>query len=123
MQFELALLTMVTRQIMANPLKDETSAARLKQIALMTVIVVENLHTTASPITLAQLVDMTGLARNVAAQTVDPLVERGLLIEEMGKNSMGRGMARQLQIAPAVLEAVAPLMGAPLGRSNTKAEA
>lgn len=123
MQFELALLTMVTRQIMANPLEDETSAARLKQIALMTVIVVEKLHATASPITLAQLVDMTGLARNVAAQTVDPLVDRGLLIEEMGKNSMGRGMARQFQIAPAVLEAVAPLMGAPLGRSKTKAEA
>ncbi|UTV41840.1 hypothetical protein MYG64_35635 (plasmid) [Ensifer adhaerens] len=123
MQFELALLTMVTRQIMANPLEDETSAARLKQIALMTVIVVEKLHATASPITLAQLVDMTGIARNVAAQTVDPLVERGLLVEEMGKNSMGRGMARQFQIAPAVLQAVAPLMGGPLGQSKTKAEA
>lgn len=123
MQFELALLTMVTRQIMANPLEDETAAARLKQIALMTVIVVEKLHATVSPITLTQLVDTTGLARNVAAQTVDLLVARGLLVEEMGNNSMGRGMARQFQIAPAVLEAVAPLMGAPLGRSKTKAEA
>ncbi|MBZ7927125.1 hypothetical protein [Ensifer adhaerens] len=72
--------------------------------------------------TLAQLVDVTGPARNVAAQTDDPLVARGILIEEMGKNSMGRGMARQFQIAPAVLEAVAPLMGEPIGRSKTKAE-
>ncbi|KSV94872.1 hypothetical protein [Sinorhizobium sp. GL28] len=122
MQLELALLTMVTRQIMTNPLKDETSASRLKQVTLITVIVIEKLHATGSPITLAQLVDMTGLARNVAAQTVDPLVERGILIEEMGKNSMGRSMARQFQIAPAVFEAVAPLMGAPLGRSKTKTE-
>lgn len=123
MQLELALLTLVTRQIMANPLEDETSAARLKQVALLTVIVIEKLHTSGLPITLAQLVEMTGLARNVAAQTVDPLVERGLLIEEMGKNSMGRGMARQFQIAPAVFEALAPLMGKPLGRAKTKAEA
>ncbi|NRQ19189.1 hypothetical protein [Ensifer sesbaniae] len=51
MQLELALLTMVTRQIMANPFEDETSAARLKQVALMNVIVVERLHATGSPIT------------------------------------------------------------------------
>ncbi len=55
MQLELALLTMVTRQIMANPFENETSAARLKQVALMTVIVIEKLHATGSPITLAQL--------------------------------------------------------------------
>lgn len=71
MQFELALLTMVTRQIVAHPLEDETAAARLKQIALMTVIVIERLHTIGWAITLAQLVDITGLTRNVAAQTVD----------------------------------------------------
>lgn len=121
MELELALLTMVTRQIMANPLADETSATRLKQVALMTVIVIEKRHATGSSITLAQLVAMTGLARNVVAQTIDPLVQRGLLVEEMGKNSMGRGTARQFQIAPEVFQSLAPFMGVPLAQSRAKA--
>ncbi|WFS69564.1 hypothetical protein CFBP4996_26185 (plasmid) [Agrobacterium leguminum] len=123
MELELALLTMITRQIMANPLEGETPTARLKQVALMTVIVIEKLHVTGSPITLAKLVDITGLARNVAAQTIDPIVQRGLLVEEMGKNSMGRGTARQFQIAPVVFQSLAPFMGAPLPQSKVKAHA
>ncbi|MBM3092971.1 hypothetical protein GFB56_19510 [Ensifer sp. T173] len=43
----------------------------------MTVIVVEKLQATGSPTTLAQLVEITGLARNVTAQTLDPLIQRG----------------------------------------------
>lgn len=123
MDRELALLTMVTRQIMANPLKDEMPAARLKQVALMTVIVVEKLHAASSPITLAQLVEMTGLTRTGTIQSVDPLVQRGLLVESMGKNSMGRGTARQFQLGPAVLRNLAVFMGAPLVEPEIKPNA
>ena len=94
---------------MANPLEDEMPASRLKQISLMTLIVVEKLHTATTPITLAQLVDMTGLTRTGAIQSVEPLVQRGLLVETMGKNSMGRGTARQFQFAPALLQNLAGL--------------
>lgn len=112
MDRDLALLTMVTRQIMANPLEDEMPAARLKQIALMSVIVIEKLHTAPSPITLTQLVDMTGLTRTGTIQSVEPLVQRGLLVESMGRNSMGRGTARQFQLSPAVLRNLAIFTGA-----------
>jgi len=105
---------------MANALEDETPAARLKQVALMTVIIVERLHLTASPITLAQLVEMTGLARNVAVQAIDAIVQRGILVESWGKNSMGRGTARQFQIAPAVLQHIASFMGASLNKAEVK---
>jgi len=120
MDRDLALLTMVTRQIMANPLEDEMPASRLKQISLMTLIVVEKLHTATTPITLAQLVDMTGLTRTGAIQSVEPLVQRGLLVETMGKNSMGRGTARQFQFAPALLQSLAVFMGAPLGQFEAR---
>lgn len=123
MDRELALLTMVTRQIMANPLAEEMPAARLKQIALMTVIVVEKLYTATSPITLTQLVETTGLTRTGTIQSVEPLVERGLLIETMGKNSMGRGTARQFQLAPALLQNLAVFMGAPLGQFEVRPDA
>ncbi|WP_173992093.1 hypothetical protein [Agrobacterium salinitolerans] len=123
MDRDLALLTMVTRQIMANPLDDEMPAGRLKQIALMTVIVVEKLHTAASPITLAQLVEMTGLTRTGTIQSVDPLVQRGLLVESMGRNSMGRGTARQFEMSPALLRNLAIFMGAPLAGAEIKTDA
>lgn len=116
MDRDLALLTMVTKQIMENPLEEETPAGRLKQVALTTVIVVEKLHTTISPITLAQLVDITGLTRSGVVESVEPLVQRGLLIETMGRNSMGRGTARQFELAPALLRNLAVFMGAPLGQ-------
>ena len=123
MDRDLALLTMVTRQIMANPLDDEMPAGRLKQIALMTVIVVEKLHTAASPITLAQLVEMTGLTRTGTIQSVDPLVQRGLLVESMGRNSMGRGTARQFEMSPALLRNLAVFMGTPLAGAEIKTDA
>ncbi|WP_235824342.1 hypothetical protein [Brucella anthropi] len=123
MDRDLALLTMVTRQIMANPLEDEMPAGRLKQIALMTVIIVEKLHTATSTITLAQLVEMTGLTRTGTIQSVDPLVQRGLLVETMGRNSMGRGTARQFQISPALLGNLAVFMGSPLAGHEIKIDA
>ena len=123
MDRDLALLTMVTRQIMANPLEDEMPAGRLKQIALMTVIIVEKLHTATSTITLAQLVEMTGLTRTGTIQSVDPLVQRGLLVETMGRNSMGRGTARQFRTSPALLGNLAVFMGSPLAGHEIKIDA
>lgn len=120
MERDLALLTIITRQITANPLDAETPAARFKQIALMTMIVIERLHVAGSNITLSQLAEMTGLARNALVQLIDPIVQRGLLVEEMGKNSMGRGTARQFKIAPAVWDSLAPFIGAPLATSKVK---
>ncbi|MET3757092.1 MULTISPECIES: helix-turn-helix domain-containing protein [Rhizobium] len=91
--FELPFMTMSMNQILANPVEGETPSAHLKQIGLMTVI---GCLTRDNPvITITRLTEITGLTRSAVAEMIGPLVERGLLVEEMGKNAMGRGMARQ----------------------------
>ncbi|WP_234828224.1 hypothetical protein [Sinorhizobium fredii] len=101
-------MTMTMNQILANPLEGETPAARLKQIALMTVI--RKLHGDGEPITLTRLVEITGLTRTGIRQTVGPLVQRG----QMGKNAMGRGMAWQFDLSPTFLHTLALITGSPI---------
>ncbi|QOF75369.1 hypothetical protein IG197_32985 (plasmid) [Aminobacter sp. SR38] len=107
-----AYVTMMTNQILGNPLEGETPTARVKLIGLMTLIGV--LHSEDPTITLTRMMELTGLTRSVLAQDMHALVQRGLLIETMGNNSMGRGLARQFQLSPAVIETLGMIMGEPI---------
>ncbi|WP_246765505.1 hypothetical protein [Aminobacter sp. SR38] len=102
----------MTNQILGNPLEGETPTARVKLIGLMTLIGV--LHSEDPTITLTRMMELTGLTRSVLAQDMHALVQRGLLIETMGNNSMGRGLARQFQLSPAVIETLGMIMGEPI---------
>lgn len=108
MNRELAFVTMATQQIMSNPLDGEMPLARIKQVAIMTLIVVEKMHVATSPVTLTWVVEKTGLSRTAAIQTIEPLVQRGLLVETLGKNSMGRGTARQFRVPSDILDGYQP---------------
>lgn len=44
------------------------------------------------------------MTRNAVAESVDPLVERGILTETIVKNSMGRGTARQFEFCPEIFD-------------------
>lgn len=112
MQVELSFSTITINQILANPLEGETPTARVKQIAVM--MVVARLHGDGLPVTLTRLTEITGLTRSGIAQTIGPLVKRGLLVEEMGKNAMGRGMARQFKMSPTLLQTLDLMMGSPI---------
>ncbi|TJW00097.1 MAG: hypothetical protein E5W97_30030 [Mesorhizobium sp.] len=105
-------MTMSMNQILANPVEGETPSAHLKQIGLMTVI--GCLKSEDPVITITRLTELTGLTRSAVAETIGPLVERGLLVEKMGKNSMGRGVARQFEISPAFIETLRRIMGDPI---------
>lgn len=112
MQREQLLLTMVVNQILRNPLTGESASSRMKQVALMTVIytcIPRN-----SLVSLSDLGRITGLTRAGIIETIEPLVRRGLLIETMGKNSMGRGTARYFEIASSVKTIVATVVGVDL---------
>ncbi|MCZ7497264.1 hypothetical protein O8B39_22445 [Agrobacterium rhizogenes] len=64
--------------------------------------VIDCLDSQGSPITLSRLMAITGLSRGGVVEIVAPLIKRGILIETMGKNSMGRGTARQFSIASGI---------------------
>lgn len=93
------------REIMDNPLPDETAQSRLKQVGMMSVIYY--MHVGNISLNLTSLMEQTGLTRRGVGETVDQLVKREMLTEEMGKNSMGRGTARQFAINPRLLDKLA----------------
>ncbi|UWU19553.1 hypothetical protein N2599_36585 (plasmid) [Rhizobium sullae] len=107
-----AFATMTLNQIFGNPLKGESPSARMKQVSVM--LVVGQLHGDGKPISLTPLIEITGIHRSAVAQAMRFLVERGLLVEEMGKNSMGRGMARQFEISPAFIQTLRLFKGDPI---------
>ncbi|WEX75118.1 MarR family transcriptional regulator [Sinorhizobium numidicum] len=105
----LAFSGFIFHEIFDNPLADETPQSRLKQIGMMSVLYI--MHQGHQPLTLSNIVENTGLTRTGVTETIDPLVERGLLTERFVKNSMGRGKARQFEIAPELLEKIRALQG------------
>lgn len=60
------------------------------------------------PITLTSLVEASGLARSAVSDIMDKLVERGCLIESMGRNAWGRGKARQFRVHASVFDRIRP---------------
>lgn len=93
---------LILREIMDHPLDGETPQARLKQIGMMTILY--TMAQTHQSLTLSSIIEITQLTRSGVKETVDLLVERGMLTETMGTNSMGRGTARQFEIAAGLLK-------------------
>jgi len=97
-----ALSVFAVREILEKPLEGETAQSRIKQIGLLNILYM--MHLTSEVITLSNIIKFTGMTRNGVVETMDLLVERGVLIETLGKNSMGRGTARQFELSPRVFE-------------------
>lgn len=105
----LAFSGFIFREIFDHPLEDETPQSRLKQIGMMSVLYI--MHQGHQRLTLSNIIENTGLTRTGVTETIDPLVRRGLLTERFVKNSMGRGKARQFEIASEILEKLRSLEG------------
>lgn len=71
---------------------------------MMTVLYM--MHQNHEKLTLSNICRITGLTRNAVAESVDPLIERGILTETIVKNSMGRGTARQFEFRPEIFDSL-----------------
>lgn len=100
----LAFSAFIFREILDNPMGDETPQSRLKQIGMMSVLYI--MHQGHQALTISNITEITKLTRTGVAETIDPLVKRGLLTETIVKNSMGRGKARQFEIAPEIFDKI-----------------
>ncbi len=92
--------SLVVSEIMDNPLAGETPQARLKQLGMMNLLY--TLHLADIPLTLTNITEMTGLTRGGAAEPIDALLTRGLLVDTWVKNVQGKGKARQFEIAEGI---------------------
>lgn len=101
--------TLVTHEIMDKPLEGETPSSRLKQLGMMHLLY--SLHKQDMPLTVTSVTEKTGLTRGGAQESLDPLVKRGLLLELWGRTSLGRGKARQYEIAPEIFEKLRAIYG------------
>lgn len=102
--------TLVTHEIMSRPLPGETSNSRLRQLGMMNLMY--SLDKADTALTITSVTEITGMTRKAAQEAIDPLVKRGLLLESWGKTSIGRGKARQYQIAPEIFDKLRGLYGA-----------
>ncbi|WHS32573.1 MULTISPECIES: HAD family hydrolase [Brucella/Ochrobactrum group] len=99
-----ALAAFAIREILEKPLVGETPQSRIKQIGLVNILYM--MHQAHEPLTLAKVMNFTGMTRGGVIETMDALVQRGILQEILGKNSMGRGTARQFEFAPEVFSQI-----------------
>jgi hypothetical protein len=100
----LSFTAFVMREIMDNPLEDETASARLKQVGLMSVLYC--MHVGNQPLTLAAITAETGLTRGGIYETVAYLLKRRLLDETEVRNALGRGKARRFSIPESIFERI-----------------
>jgi hypothetical protein len=99
-----ALPLFAVREILDKPLEDETPQSRIKQIGMMNILYM--MHQAHEKLTLSNVIEFTGMTRSGVLETIELLVRRGVLIETLGKNSMGRGTARQFTFDPQVFRAL-----------------
>ena len=99
-----ALSVFAVREILDKPLEDESAQSRIKQIGMINILYM--MHQAHEKLTLSNIIQFTGMTRGGVIETIDFLVKRGVLTETLGKNSMGRGTARQFEFATQVFEAV-----------------
>ena len=104
-----ALSVFAVREILEKPLEGETAQSRIKQIGLLNILYM--MHLAGEALTLSNIIKFTGMTRNGVVETMDLLVARGVLVETLGKNSMGRGTARQFELSPAVFELLRAVAG------------
>ncbi|MCD1265376.1 transcriptional regulator [Shinella sumterensis] len=95
-----ALSAFAVREILEKPLEDETAQSRIKQIGVLNILYM--MHLAGEALTLSNIIKFTGMTRGGVVETMDLLVARGVLVETLGKNSMGRGTARQFALSPTV---------------------
>jgi hypothetical protein len=100
----LSFTAFVMREIMDNPLEDETASARLKQVGLMSVLYC--MHVGNQQLTLAAITAETGLTRGGVYETIAYLLKRSLLDETEVKNALGRGKARRFSIPERIFERI-----------------
>lgn len=103
-----ALALFGLREILEKPLQDETPQSRIKQIGMLNILYM--MHQAHEPLTLSTVVSITGLTRGGVIETMDMLVRRRILIETLGKNSMGRGTARQFEFSRHVFDYIRSLL-------------
>jgi Fic family protein len=89
-------------EVLDKPVDGETPQSRLKQVGMMTVLFM--MHQRGEKLTLANIKEVTGMTRNTAKESIDPLVARGILQETIVKNSAGRGTAWQYEFCPEIFE-------------------
>jgi hypothetical protein len=102
--------TLTTHEIMSKHLPDETPNSRLRQLGMMNLLY--SLQKTDTALTITSVTQVTGMTRKAAQEAIDPLVARGLLKESWGRTSIGRGKARQYEIAPEIFEKLQGVYGA-----------
>lgn len=105
----LSFSALILRLILDNPLADETPQSRLKQIGMMSVLYY--MHQGHQRLTIMNIVELTALTRGGVIETIDQLVRRKILTETIVRNSMGRGQARELKIAPDIFKRLRALQG------------
>lgn len=98
----LSFAAFILREIMDYPQEDETPQSRLKQVGMMSILYIMNQGHQA--LTISNLVEITKLTRVGVSEVIEPLLKRRMLTETFVKNSMGRGKARQFEIAPEIFE-------------------
>ncbi|NLS07191.1 TrmB family transcriptional regulator [Rhizobium sp. P32RR-XVIII] len=96
-----AFSALASRMILDDRLPDETAQARLKQIGMLNVL--QYMLELGRELTVSAIVTETGLTRTGVNEVLEPLVRKGLLVERVGTNAMGRGKARFFEISPALL--------------------
>jgi len=92
-----ALSVFAVREILEKPIDGESAQSRIKQIGM---------HQAHQKLTLSNVIDITGMTRGGVIETIELLVRRGILTETLGRNSMGRGTARQFEFSPQVFAAL-----------------
>ncbi|MCO6181110.1 MarR family transcriptional regulator [Ciceribacter sp. RN22] len=86
----------VIQQVLSESLDDETAAGRVKQIGLMAIL--DYMRANDIDPTVTNIIKITGLSRQAAFVLMEPLVRRGLLVEETVRNTQGRGRAKRFVI-------------------------
>jgi hypothetical protein len=99
-----ALSVFAVREILDKPIEGESAQSRIKQIGMVNILYL--MHQSHQKLTLSNIIEITGMTRGGVIETIDLLVRRGVLTETLGKNSMGRGTARQFEFASKVFEAL-----------------
>lgn len=81
------------QQIMEYPREGETTNSRMRQVT--TLLMVFYAQASKNPPKGAEIAEYFGVARNVIQETLDLLIERGLLVEEEVPNSSRHGQGRK----------------------------
>lgn len=101
----------VSKNILSNPLPEETASSRMKQIAFMAMIY--QLKISGREPTIRLVMEVTGLPRTSMTKFMEPLLQRGLLEQRPILNISGKGRAFVLDIPDFFINGLSPLFRTP----------